>query len=160
MKKIVLLLFLICPAFAQTVKTTGAWMPVDVKWEQAPPEVNARLETAQTRVLYFRDGGNLAVFECVMNREAGRYMTISWGDGQLVFTGEWDGQLPGEVEYRLVSRTVALEGEKLPGPWQQGKLKSANKGYLMFDGKLYRQVNALSQSSLNLLRSTLEVGWK
>jgi hypothetical protein len=134
MKKFVLLLFLICPAFAQTVKTTGAWMPVDVKWEQAPPEVNSRLEAAQTRVLFFGDGGNLAVIECIVNREPGRYMTISRGDGQLVFTGKWDGQLPDEVKYQLVSRTVALEGEKPPGPWQQGKLKSANKGYLAFDG--------------------------
>lgn len=83
MKKFVLLLFLICPAFAQTVKTTGAWMPVDVKWEQAPPEVNARLEAAQTRVLFFGDGGNLAVIECIVNREPGRYMTISRGMASL-----------------------------------------------------------------------------
>jgi len=160
MKKIILLLLLICPAVAQTVKTTGAWMPVEMKWEHAPPEVNARLETAQARVLYFGDGGNIALIECVVNREQGRYTTISRGDGQVVFTGEWDGHLPGEVKYRLVSRTVALEGEKLPGPWQQGKLKAADKGQLMFDGKLYRQVNALSQSSLELLRGTPDAGWK
>jgi hypothetical protein len=28
----------------------------------------------------------------------------------------WDGHLPGQVKYRLVSRTVPLEGETLPGP--------------------------------------------
>jgi len=160
MKKIMLLLLGSCAAFGQTAKTTGTWLPVDVKWEHAPPGVNAKLETAQTRVLYFSDGGHVAVIECVVNRERGRYTTLSRGDGQVVSVGEWDGHLPGEVKYRLVSRTVALEGEKLPGPWQKTKLKFTHKSYLMFEGNLYRHEDALRQSVLELLRGTPEAAWK
>jgi hypothetical protein len=45
--------------------------------------------------------------------------TISGGDGRVVYLGTWkltDNLL--HVEYRLISRTVAKEGEMLPGPVQ------------------------------------------
>jgi hypothetical protein len=41
------------PAFAQTTQTAGARSPVHVKWEDAPPSINPKLETGATNVLYF-----------------------------------------------------------------------------------------------------------
>lgn len=93
MKKIILFVLWSCAAFAQGVKPTGGWLPVQVKWEHAPPSVNPKLETGATTVLYFDDRKHFAVVECVVNRESGRY-TISHGDGQVVSLGEWDGEKP------------------------------------------------------------------
>lgn len=159
MKKIILFVLWSCAAFAQGVKPTGAWLPVHVKWEHAPPSVNPKLETGATTVLYFDDQKHFAVVGCVVNRESGRY-TISHGDGQVVSSGEWNGQLPGQVKYRLVSRTVQRAGETLPGPWREEKLASTPKGYLLFEGKTYRHVEDLETSVRELLHGTAEAAWK
>ncbi len=145
MNKIILFVLCSCAAFAQGAKPTGAWLPVRVTWEHAPESVNPKLETAATTVLYFDEQRRFALVRCVVNRESGQY-TVSHGDGQVVYLGEWDGRLPGEVKYRLVSRTVSLKGETLPGPWHEEKLASASKTYLQFEGKLYRRVEALDPS--------------
>ncbi|HZR30676.1 MAG TPA: hypothetical protein VFA76_02330 [Terriglobales bacterium] len=159
MKKIILFVLWSCAAFAQGVKPTGAWLPAHMKWEHAPPSVNPKLETGATTVLYFDDQKHFAVVECVVNRESGRY-TISHGDGQVVSLGEWDGQLPGQVKYRLVSRTVQRAGETLPRPWREKKLASTPKGYLLFQGKLYHHVEDLEPSVRELLHGTPEAAWK
>lgn len=70
----------------------------------------------------------------------------------MVSLGEWDGHLPGQVKYRLVSRTVQREGEALPGPWREEKLAATPKGYLLFEGKLYRDVDDLGPSVRELLQ--------
>jgi hypothetical protein len=154
MKKFLLVLFFLSwGAVAQTAKTTGAWLPVDTKWEHAPPTINPRLETGSTTVLYFEKQGRFALVECVVNREAGRYITLSQGDGQVIFIGEWDGHLPGKVRYQLVSRTVTLEGEKLPGLWHSEALASKN-GLILFRGRMYRHVGDLGPSIRKILPST------
>lgn len=153
MKKIILFVLWSCAAFAQGVKPTGAWLPVHVKWERAPASVNPKLETGATTVLYFDEQRHFAVVGCVVNRESGQY-TISHGDGQFISLGEWDGHLPGQVKYRLVSRTVALKGETLPGPWHAEELAPRPKGYLRFEGKLYRRLEALEPSVRELLAAT------
>ena len=81
-------------------------MPVNVKWEHAPPDINPKLETGSATVLYLDGQGHFAIVGCVINREPGRYTTVSVGDGQVVSYGKWDGRLPGHVKYRLISRTV------------------------------------------------------
>ena len=156
MKKIILLVLWSCAAFAQTAKTAGAWLPVNVKWEHAPPQINPNLETGATTILYFGEHGQFALVGCVVNREPGRYTTLSQGDGQVIYLGEWDGHLPGKAKYRLVSRTVAVEGEKLPGPWHEEKVNATKKGNLMFQGKLYRHVDDLGQSVRELLQGIPE----
>lgn len=160
MKKIILFLLWSCAALAQGVKPTGAWLPVHVKWKHAPPSVNAKLETAATTVLYFDEQQHFGLIACVVNREPGRYTTVSHGDGQVISLGEWYGHLPSKVKYRLVSRTVSLEGEKLPGQWHEEKLTSTRKGYLLFEGKLYRHVENLEPSVRELLHGTSEAAWK
>jgi hypothetical protein len=150
MKKLILFVLCSCAAFAQVAKPTGTWLPVHVKWEHAPASVNPKLQTGATTVLYLGDQERFALVGCVVNRESGEY-AISHGDGQVISLGEWDGQLPGHVKYRLVSRTVALKGETLPGPWHEEKLMSTAKGYLVFQGKVYRHVNALEPGVREIL---------
>jgi hypothetical protein len=152
MKKLLLVLLLSsCGAIAQSVKTAGAWLPLNVKWEHAPPDINPKLETGSATVLYFDEQGHFAIVGCVINREPGRYTTVSAGDGQVVSYGMWDGSLPGHVKYRLISRTVKRVGEMLPGPWQEEKLASTPKGYLLFKGELYRRVKDLGPSVQEVL---------
>ena len=153
MKKLIVLLLWSCAAYAQTAKIIGAWLPVDVKWEHAPPEINPKLETGATTVLYFGEHGQFAMLICTVNREPGHYTTLSQGDGQVISLGEWDDRLPGTVKYRLVSRNVAAEGEKLPGSWHDEKLTSTKKGYLLFRGQLYRKVDDLGHSVRESLKS-------
>ena len=156
MKKIILFLFVVlwgCEAFAQGIKPTGAWLPVHVKWEHAPANVNPKLETAATTVLYFGENQRFVMIGCVVLRAPSR-LTISHGDGQVISSGEWDGQLPGQVKYRLISRTVQRVGETLPGPWHEERLASTPNGYLMFEGKLYRHVEELEPSVRELLPGT------
>lgn len=156
MKKLLLVLFLSSyGASAQPAKTTGAWLQVNVKWEHAPPDINPRLESGPALVLYFDEQGHFAMIGCVINREPGRYTTISAGDGQVIFYGTWDGHLPGHVRYRLISRTVEPVGEMLPGPWQEEKLVSTPKGYLRFKGQLYRRIHDLEPSARQLLPKEL-----
>ena len=126
-------------AFGQTVGAVGAWVTVKMRWEHAPRYVNPKLETASTAVLYFDANQHFANVGCVVDREPGRYITISAGDGQLVSYGNWDGHLPEKVRYRLISRTVPRLGEMLPGPWQSELVISNRKGYLLFKGELYRK---------------------
>jgi len=159
MKKTILLLLWSCAAFAQGVKPTGTWLPVHVEWEHAPPSISPKLETGSTTVLYFDENQRFAIVGCIVLRAPGR-ITISHGDGQVVFLGGWDGHLPGQVKYRLVSRTVPLKGETLPGPWREEKLASTPKGYLLFEGKLYRHVEDLEPSVRDLLHGTAEAAWK
>ncbi len=152
MRRLLLVLLLWnCGAMAQSVKTVGAWLPVNLKWEHAPPEINPKLETGSATVLYFDQQGHFAVVGCVINREPGRYTTVSAGDGQVVSYGMWDGHLPGHVRYRLISRTVERIGETLPGPWQEEKLASSRNGYLRFKGELYRRVKDLAPSVQGVL---------
>jgi hypothetical protein len=151
MKTIIVLLLWSCVAFAQGVKPTGTWLPVHVKWEHAPPSINPKLETGATTVLHFDEHGRFVLIACVVNREPGRYITISHGDGQEISLGEWDGHLPGQVKYQLVSRTVQRIGETLPGPWREEKLTSTPRGYLLFQGKAYRHVEGLEPNVRELL---------
>jgi len=151
MKGMILLLLWTGGVFAQTTPIAGAWLPVHVKWEHAPPSINPKLETVATTVLYSDEHGRFAVVGCVVKRELGRYTTVSQGDGQVISSGEWDGHLPGQVKYRLVSRTVLLKGEILPGSWHEKQLSSTPKGYLLFEGKLYRHVEALEPNVRELL---------
>jgi hypothetical protein len=154
MKTIITLFLWSCAAFAQGVRPTGAWLPLHVKWEHAPPSVNAKLESGTTTLLYFDEHGRFAFVGCVVNRELGRYITISHGDGQDISLGEWDGHLPGVVKYRLVSRAVQRIGETLPGSWHEEKLAFTPKGYLLFEGKLYRHLGELEPSIRELLHGT------
>jgi hypothetical protein len=129
-----------------------------VKWKHAPPSVNPKLETGSTTILYFGENGRFASIGCVVNRIPGQYTAVSAGDGQVVSLGKWDGHLPGAVRHRLVSRTVALIGEELPGPWFEDKLTPAKDGHLLFRGQIYYRNNDLDLSIREYLPDDLKTG--
>jgi hypothetical protein len=150
MKKILAVALLwTCACSAKTMNPTGAWLPTDVKWEHAPVQVNPRLEVSSTTVLYFDQKGGFTKIDCTLNREQG-YMTMSHGDGQVVYSGRWDGHIPGRIMYRVVSRTVALKGETFPGPWHEDTLASERE-FLLLDGRVYKRANELLPSVRQLL---------
>ena len=103
---------------AQVVPPTGAWRQTNVTWKKPPAELKSNERYAEAAVLYFSpDRRFVLLYGTVLQRPTSE--TISGGDGRVVFLGTW--KLTGNslhVEYRLVSRTVAKEGETLPGPIQ------------------------------------------
>ena len=147
----VLLLSVGSVAFAQESAPVGAWLPVHAKWQHAPPDVAPKLMTASTRVLYFQKDGKLVVIDCIVNRELGRYTTISEGDGQVVAAGEWhrDG---GRIVMRsqTVFRTVPKIGERLPGSWHEDVLLLKGDE-LLLKGVSYHQVPELEKSAAELV---------
>jgi hypothetical protein len=155
MKILFLIVLSNCVAFAQTTKINGAWIPVQMHWVHAPPQINPKLETGEAAIIFFGRDGQFVVVQGVINREAGRYMTLSQGDGQVIFLGKWNGILPGKVIYRLTSRSVALEGEKLPGPWHEEHISIVGNGYLVFQGTTYRRASDLGKSVCEALHQPI-----
>jgi translation initiation factor IF-1 len=138
-------------AFGQQPSVSGAWLPVHAKWQHAPPEVNRKLITASTSVLYFQPDGKMVVIGCIVNREPGRYTRISAGDGQTVASGDWHedhGRIV--VRYQVVFRTVPRSGEKLPGPWIEDVLVLKD-GALLLKGVRYQRVPELDKSAAEMV---------
>ncbi len=154
MKTILLLVLMACGCvvFAQQATAPiGAWMPVNVKWRHAPPDVAPKLLTASTDVLYFQPDGQMVVIGCIVDSELGRFTTISAGDGQTVAAGDWHEE-QGKIvaRYRVVFRTVPRIGEELPGPWNQDVL-TIKDGQLSLKGVRYRRVPELDKSASEML---------
>jgi hypothetical protein len=136
------------------VAPTGAWLQDGVKWIKAPAEINAHLQTGQATILFFRPDHTFAIIYCVVNRVPRRYLTISHGDGQVVYLGKWevtDDQI--STTYRLTSRTVQVQGENLPGPEQRATIKNS-QSILVLDGKSYRRADALNKSAAEVVNGT------
>ena len=78
---------------------------------------------------------------------------ISGGDGRVVYLGTW--KLTGNslhVEYRLVSRTVAKEGETLPGPVQSEDVR-VRGSTLLFQKDRFRRDEKLDDELKAILRA-------
>lgn len=100
------------------VQRNVLWVTQGIQWHKAPKQVNARLRTGEATVLYFGSNKMFGIVDCVINREGDNW-TISHGDGQNAYKGEWSEQGDAlAVRYRLVYRTVRSIGEILPGPQQ------------------------------------------
>jgi len=110
-------------AGAQIASPTGAWLQTDVRWEKPPAELELNERYAEARVLYFGPGQRFVLLGGTVIRSR-TSETISGGDGRVVYLGTW--KVTGNsihVDYRLVSRTVAVEGERLPGPLQSEDIR-------------------------------------
>ena len=125
----------------------GAWLQDGVKWTSAPPDINPHLQSGGAAVLYFKGDQSFALIYCTVGRIPNQYMTISHGDPQTLYLGTW--KFHGDriaAEYRLVSRTVRIVGENLPGPIQRTTIKRS-RGILIFEGKTFRRAPALDKDA-------------
>lgn len=106
------------PLSAQVAMPAGAWRQTNVTWKKPPAELQLKERYAEAAVLYFSpDQKFLLLYATVIQQPKSEQ--ISEGDGCVLYLGTWKptgNHL--DVEYRLVSRTIAKEGETLPGPVQ------------------------------------------
>jgi translation initiation factor IF-1 len=153
MKKLLLIALLLTGsvAFGKQPTPVGAWLPAHAKWQHAPADVAPNLITTSTRVLYFQPDGKAVVIDCIVNRERGRYTTISSGDGQVVAVGEWHRE-QGRIVMRsqTVLRIVPKVGEKLPGPWSEDVLRLKGD-LLLLNGVSYRREPELEKSAAEMV---------
>ena len=123
---------------AQVAPPTGAWRQTNVVWNKPPAELDLNERYAEAAVLYFSpDQRFVLMYATVIQVPTSE--AISGGDGRVVFFGTW--KLTGNslhVEYRLVSRTVAKEGETLPGPVRSGDVR-ARGSTLLFQKDRFRR---------------------
>jgi hypothetical protein len=86
-----------------------------VKWKTPPAELELKNRYAETAVLYFSPDHRLVLmFGTLIQGTSSEGM--SKGDGRVIYLGTW--KLNGNsihVEYHLVSRTVPIGGEVIPG---------------------------------------------
>jgi hypothetical protein len=91
---------------------------MNMSWKEPPAELDLKQRYAEAAVLYFNPDQRLVLmYGTLIQSHSSEGM--SHGDGRIIYLGTW--KVTGtsiHVEYRLVSRTVAKEGETLPGPIQ------------------------------------------
>lgn len=108
---------------AQVVTPTGAWRQKNVTWKKPPAELELKQHYAEAAVLYFSPDQRFILMYATVN-QGPKSGAISGGDGRVVYYGTWKLTSNSlHVEYRLVSRTIAKEGEMLPGPVQSENLQ-------------------------------------
>lgn len=135
----------------QAVPPTGAWRQINVTWKKPPADLELKQRYAEAAVLYFSPEHRFVlVYATVI--QGSKSEAIRGGDGRVVYLGTW--KLTGnslQVEYRLVSRTVAEEGETLPGPVHsegvrvKGSALQFQKGRFRRDEKLDDELKAILQ---------------
>lgn len=134
---------------AQVAPPMGAWRQTNVTWKKPPAELELKERYAEARVLYFSPDHRFVLLGATVI-QGPTSKAISEGDGRVVYLGTW--KLTGnslQVEYRLVSRTVAEEGETLPGPVQsedvrvRGSTLLFQKGRFRGDEKLDDELKAI-----------------
>ena len=103
---------------AQVAPPTGAWRQTNVTWKKPPAELESNQRYAEARILYFSPDQRFVLLAGTVI-QGPTSEAISGGDGRVVYFGTWKLMSNTiHVEYRLISRTVAKEGEMLPGPVQ------------------------------------------
>ena len=136
---------------AQITPPTGAWRQANVSWKKPPAGLGLKQRYAETAVLYFSpDQRFILLYGTVY--QGPKSEELSGGDGRVVCLGTW--KLTGNslhVDYRLVSRTVAKEGETLPGSVQgedvqvRGSTLLFQKNQFVRDEKLDDEFKAILQ---------------
>lgn len=167
MKRVSVLLLLLTTAILSTMAGSvmpstleGAWITRDIHWTPAPAAVERGLRTGEAAVLYFGPERSFALIYCVIYRARDRY-AISAGDGQVVYIGSWRPGANGsiDVEYRLVSRTVGVVGETLPGKVERGTIKITPR-QLEFKTQPYMRLQALDADAQRLYSANLPLDEK
>jgi hypothetical protein len=112
-------------AVAQPIHSPeGAWLQDGIKWSKAPKEINSKLTSGHAVIAYFGPDHTFALVYAIVNRVQGEYEVICNGCGQSVYSGSWElAEKAVKVKYRLVSRTVQIAGEQVPGPVKEDSAK-------------------------------------
>lgn len=132
-------------AVAQTVPQ-GAWLQDGTTWSNAPKEINPKLSSGRAVIAYFASDHTFALIYATVNRVKGEYEVICNGCGQVVYTGTWElAEKAVKMKYRLVSRTVQVAGEQLPGPIKEDTAKLEGDT-VVFLGHPFRRATALDAS--------------
>ncbi len=153
-KSTVLFAFLsifITPLHGQIPQISGAWCESNVKWTKPPSELHLDERSAQAGLLYFGPNNQFALIYGTVIQGA-NWETLSHGDGRVVYLGTWtlDGTVL-RIEYRLVSRTVLKEGERLPGPILKKTIQSKG-GILLLDRTRFQREKRLDDQLLAVLQ--------
>ena len=131
-------------AVAQPVQSPGgAWLQDGIKWSKAPKEINPKLTSGRAAIAYFSPDHMFALIYATVNRVQGEYEVICNGCGQAVYSGSWElAKKTVRVKYRLVSRTVQVAGEQLPGPVKEDAAKIEGDT-IVFLGHSFHRATAL-----------------
>lgn len=136
---------------AQVAPPTGAWRQTNVTWKKPPAELVLKQRYAETAIVYFSPDQRFVLLygtliQGPMSEE------VSQGDGRVVYLGTW--KFSGgsfHAEYRLTSRTVPKEGEKLPGPIQHEDIKVIGRT-LLFQKDRFRRDERLDEQFQAILQ--------
>jgi len=136
---------------AQVASPSGAWRQTNVTWTKPPAELELKQRSASAAMLYFSpDHRFVLLYGLVIQSPTSE--AISVGDGRVVYLGTWSFNGKSlHVEYHLVSRTVAKEGETLPGPvlnediQPRGGTLLFKKDHFKRDEKLDSEMEAILQ---------------
>jgi hypothetical protein len=145
------LLVFITPLHGQSSQVSGAWCESSVKWTKPPAELHLDERSAQAGLLYFGPNNQFALIYGTVIQGA-NWETLSHGDGRVVYLGTWtlEGTVV-RVEYRLVSRTIRKDGEKLPGPFEKRSIQSKGE-VLIFDRARFHRETRLDDQLLAVLQ--------
>ena len=139
---------------AQSVPPLGAWRQTNVTWKKPPAELELKERYSEAAILYFSpDQRFVLLYGTVI--QGPKSEEVSGGDGQVVYLGTWeltDSIL--HIEYRLVSRTIAKEGETLPGPLQSADIR-VKENKLLFQKDHFERDQNLDKE----LRAILQGEW-
>lgn len=145
-----LLLFWVCDlttGFSET-HIEGAWLHDGTKWSLVPGSGKSDVKFTEAEILYFANGGKFGLADVTLLRSRKEHVTISHGDGQAVYKGEWSIQgATVSISYRLVEVSILPVGQSLPGPIRSGTIKMDPKSLLTFEGKTFRRAPALDESA-------------
>jgi hypothetical protein len=161
MLKKVLLLLTLSPALLGQGKTAsyrsarfvpeGTWIQKALKWDRAPRQIQPRPETAPAALIYFYPDHKFAFFYGLVLRYGKRTPGVSAGDGLTIYRGTWDRVEGGiKVRYRLEERTIAKDGEKIPGECTNGLIRFENNG-LLFQGIQFKGEPGMDEDVLRVV---------
>ena len=152
MTKRLIFLTILCTVMIRVVSAQGVHVPEDTwlqdgtKWSKAPRELNAKLSFGRATILYFAADHTFSLIYATVNRVPGEYDVICSGCGQVVYSGSWElVEKNIKVKYRLISRTVLVAGEQLPGPVKEDAVRLDDDA-VVFLGRTFHRSTTLDAS--------------
>ncbi len=108
---------------------------------QVPKEINPRLSSGHAAIVYFGPDHAFAVIYATVNRVPREYEVICIGCVvRWVYSGTLGiiGEKIVKVKFRLVSRTIEVTGEQLPGPVREDTVKLDGRAIVFLGHSFHR----------------------